>query len=93
MRYVVAYDVADARLRERVANLLSGYGLRVQESVFECQLTDSGRQELLQKLAQLVPREGTFSVRIYRVCRQCAADSWVLGENPGVTQDDPCIIV
>jgi CRISPR-associated protein Cas2 len=37
MRYVVTYDIADDRRREDVATLLSGYGPRVQLSVFECE--------------------------------------------------------
>lgn len=37
MKYVVAYDIADDRRREDVATLLSGYGPRVQLSVFECE--------------------------------------------------------
>ena len=35
MKHVVAYDIADDRRREDVATLLSGYGPRVQLSVFE----------------------------------------------------------
>jgi CRISPR-associated protein Cas2 len=35
-RYVIAYDIADDGRREDVATLLSGYGPRVQLSVFEC---------------------------------------------------------
>lgn len=93
MRYVIAYDIADVRLRERVANLLLGVGLRVQESVFECQLSDASLRDLLERLVRLVPREGTFSVRLYRVCGQCAAQSWVVGEDPGAPDHEPCIIV
>ena len=37
MKYVVAYDIADDHRREDVATLLSGYGPRVQLSVFECE--------------------------------------------------------
>jgi CRISPR-associated protein Cas2 len=36
MRYVIAYDIADDGRREDVATVLSGYGPRVQLSVFEC---------------------------------------------------------
>jgi len=34
----VTYDIADDHRREDVATLLSGYGPRVQLSVFECDL-------------------------------------------------------
>ncbi len=38
MLYLITYDIADDRRREDVATLLSGYGPRVQLSVFECEL-------------------------------------------------------
>ncbi|MCA1676888.1 MAG: CRISPR-associated endonuclease Cas2 [Actinobacteria bacterium] len=38
MVVVVAYDIVDDGRREDVASLLSGYGPRVQLSVFECQV-------------------------------------------------------
>lgn len=47
MRYVVVYDVSDDRLRQRVANTCEAFGFRVQESVFECELTPRGLEELV----------------------------------------------
>jgi CRISPR-associated protein Cas2 len=38
MRYLITYDIADDRRREDVATVLSGYGPRVQLSVFECDI-------------------------------------------------------
>ena len=35
MRYVVCYDISDAKRRKRVADLLDAHGDRAQESVFE----------------------------------------------------------
>jgi CRISPR-associated protein Cas2 len=51
MRYVVCYDMADDSRREDVATLLSGYGPRVQLSVFECELRS--REELTGLLGKL----------------------------------------
>jgi CRISPR-associated protein Cas2 len=65
MRYVVCYDMADDSRREDVATLVSGYGPRVQLSVFECELRS--REEvtgLLGKLRSIVdPVED--QVRVY----------------------------
>jgi CRISPR-associated protein Cas2 len=36
--YLITYDIADDRRREDIATLLSGYGPRVQLSVFECEV-------------------------------------------------------
>jgi CRISPR-associated endonuclease Cas2 len=38
VRYLITYDIADDNRREDVAIVLSGYGPRVQLSVFECDL-------------------------------------------------------
>ena len=55
MRYVITYDIAGDRRREDVAALLSGYGPRVQLSVFECGLrTRRGAGSLQGKLRDLI---------------------------------------
>ena len=33
-RYVVTYDIPDDHTRKKVGDLLEGYGIRVQRSVF-----------------------------------------------------------
>jgi CRISPR-associated protein Cas2 len=76
MRYVIAYDIADDRRREDVATTLSGYGPRVQLSVFECEVRTRLDQAALQaKLRELIdPVED--QVRMYplddRAVRQVA---------------------
>jgi CRISPR-associated protein Cas2 len=51
MMYVICYDIADDGRRDDVATLLSGYGPRVQLSVFECELRS--REEFLALLGKL----------------------------------------
>jgi len=38
MLWVVCYDVVDDRRRYRIMKTMTGYGDRVQYSVFECEL-------------------------------------------------------
>ena len=70
MDFLVTYDIATAdkagvRRLTRVAHLCEGYGLRVQNSVFECRLSSAAYAQLLVDLADLViPDED--SVNIYR---------------------------
>lgn len=40
--YVVVYDISSDKQRKKVSDLLEGYGLRVQYSVFECVFKPSG---------------------------------------------------
>jgi CRISPR-associated protein Cas2 len=48
MFYLICYDIADDRRRDRVSRFLEGYGLRIQKSVFECVLTPD-QSALLQR--------------------------------------------
>lgn len=51
--YLACYDVTDDGERERVAQILEGFGLRVQKSVFECRLTRSGRERLIAAIEKV----------------------------------------
>lgn len=62
--YVVTYDIPCDKRRKKVADLLEGYGRRVQYSVFECVLTAEKYGELRQRLRQRVKLEED-SIRFY----------------------------
>jgi CRISPR/Cas system-associated endoribonuclease Cas2 len=57
-KYVAVYDVSDARERRRLAGVLEGFGLRVQESAFEMRLTPAARQTLLRRVEALQLQSG-----------------------------------
>jgi len=79
MRYVVTYDIADDRRREDVATVLSGYGPRVQLSVFECEFRNRREAGGLQaKLRELIdPIED--QVRLYPLDDRAARTVTVIG--------------
>jgi len=93
MRYMVVYDIADDRLRNRISDLCQEFGVRVQESVFECELEENGLALLVQRLAREIADASAANVRLYRVCRDCLRASLALGQTlPGIG-DEPCIVV
>ena len=79
MRYVICYDIADDRRREDVATLLSGYGPRVQLSVFDCDLRSRREAAALQaKIRSLIdPVED--QVRLYPLDERSARSATVIG--------------
>lgn len=79
MRYVITYDIADDHRREDVATLLSGYGPRVQLSVFECELrTRREGAVLASKLREIIdPLEN--QVRLYPLDDRSARQVTVVG--------------
>ena len=79
MKYVVAYDIADDHRREDVATLLSGYGPRVQLSVFECEFRTRREAGSVQgKLRDLIdPVED--QIRLYPLDDRAARRMAIIG--------------
>jgi CRISPR-associated protein Cas2 len=65
--YVFCYDIADDRLRRRMAAALEDKGTRVQGSVFELWLTSAQANRLGRSLAELLERGD--SLRVYGITR------------------------
>lgn len=71
MEVLVAYDVstesgAGRRRLRRVAKACEAYGQRVQQSVFECSLTEVQLEGLMQRLLGEID-QGEDSLRVYRL--------------------------
>ena len=49
-RYVVSYDVSEPKRLRRVHKLMKGYGIPLQYSVFQCDLSQSERILLVEAL-------------------------------------------
>jgi len=64
--YVVVYDIPDDDRRNKVASILSGYGERVQLSVFECWLDRHMKAAMQEKVSRAIAADED-SVRIYCV--------------------------
>jgi CRISPR-associated protein Cas2 len=54
LRYLVSYDIANAKRLRRVAKCLESYGTRLQFSVFECPLDDTRLAQAKAALAQII---------------------------------------
>lgn len=79
IRYVVTYDIADDRRREDVATVLSGYGPRVQLSVFECDLRTRREAAMLQATLRDLIDPVEDQVRLYPLDDRSARKVAVIG--------------
>ena len=68
MQYVICYDIADDRRRDRVAKALLDYGPRVQESVFVANLDE----ELAAKMWERLGRPGECDTHLLRYSRRAS---------------------
>lgn len=76
--WVLSYDMADARNRQRVATLLLDHGERVQESVFELRLHPQAWAALCDQLNRLMNPQ-TDQWRAWPLCASDRADRIELG--------------
>ncbi len=90
MFVLISYDVADDRQRSKIATLLEAHGMRVQYSVFECNLSDTQLTNLKKKLAPRVKPED--SIRFYRLCKECVGRVEIIGAGE-VTEERQYYIV
>lgn len=68
--WLICYDISDDRKRYRVERALQAFGVRVQFSVWGCQLDRRALARLKSRLGQLIDKRHD-SVRLYPVCRFC----------------------
>lgn len=78
MQYVVCYDIADDRRRDRVASALLDYGPRVQESVFVANLDEDLATKIMGRLKKLVDEQWD-RVHVFELCAGCGKKTRTLG--------------
>ncbi|MGW8160345.1 CRISPR-associated endonuclease Cas2 [Desulfoprunum sp.] len=84
--YVITFDISDDRDRYRAVKVLKGVGIRVQKSVFECDLSEHGLLNVQSKLEKIIDH-GSDSVRYYRLCRACVGEvEWQGPGSPPTTE-------
>ncbi len=52
--YIVTYDICDKKRLRKVFKLCKGYGIHLQYSVFECDLTNAERATFESRLQEII---------------------------------------
>ena len=77
MKYIVTYDISNDKRRTKLSDILEGYGVRVNYSVFEIELSEAKREKLLYEieLKKLINKKYD-SLRFYHLCENCVPKSF-----------------
>ena len=72
MLHLIAYDIGHPRRLRRVAKICADYGVRMEKSVFECDLTDEQMAQFWNRLCRVVDEDEdrVFDYRIGSVERR-----------------------
>ena len=78
MLHLVAYDIANPKRLRKVAKVCLDYGIRVEYSVFECDLPASVFEKMWDELNQVInPEEDALLA--YTLCQSCVNRTIVAG--------------
>jgi len=93
MKYVITYDISNDKRRTKLTDLLGGYGIRVNYSVFEVELNESKKEKLLYEieLKKLIDKKYD-SLRFYHLCENCIAKSFDVGNRADAFEVEEMLI-
>ena len=78
MMHLIAYDIAHPSRLRKIAKVCELYGVRIEKSVFEADLTEENYQTFWHELMGLV-NENEDAIIDYRICKNCARQTEVMG--------------
>ena len=81
--YLIAYDMANDKRRNRIVKLLMNYAYRVQYSVFELSASDSIYKRIKERILEII-QEDEDSICVYELC----STDWEKREKIGIQKND-----
>lgn len=92
-RFLVLYDIANARRLARAATIVLDYGIRLQKSVYEVRLSPQSLVTLQHRLSRVI-NTNEDGVKIIPLCASCRQRRRTLGAPlPSMPGDSPWLVV
>lgn len=79
MTYIICYDIAEQKIRTKVAKYLESVAHRLQCSVFTCESSEAAMHLIKQQLLQLTHQADGPLLLIAPMCSTCTAKLWRVG--------------
>ncbi len=80
MVYMICYDIAHPKRLRKTARILEDFGLRVQKSFFQCEISAQGMEKLKTAILKVIDQKKDY-LYIYPLCRACTEKP--LTDGPG----------
>ncbi len=78
MNMIIAYDISNEKRLIRVAKVLLDYGIRVQKSIFEVDVSRTVFRELKNRVEKIIVAEED-GVKYFPLCEKCAGTVEIIG--------------
>lgn len=90
--YLICYDIPDDKRRKKIADILEGYGSRVQYSVFESVLNAKQYKELRKRLKKVFKQEED-NLRFYPISAHTLKQVEIWGQGSELTNPPKSTII
>lgn len=86
MLHLVAYDIREPKRLHKVAKACEDFGIRVEYSVFECDLSEENFRSLWNRLTNVIDKDEDC-ILAYKICGSCVTKIKSIGAvvRPGKT--------
>lgn len=92
MNMIVAYDIAEPRRLMKVARVMKDYGMRVQKSIFEVEVSEARFREMKRRAEGIIhPLQD--GVKYFPLCDRCADTMECLGLYSAGPEDAKAIVI
>ena len=79
MRFLIVYDISEDKIRNKVSKILKQYGIRVQYSAFEIEISRTELKSLLEEIEVMIDPE-TDSVFAFELSKNTQKKTIKIGE-------------
>ncbi|GAB6267366.1 MAG: CRISPR-associated endonuclease Cas2 [Smithella sp.] len=79
MNMIVAYDITEVKRLNKIAKVMLDYGVRVQKSIFEIDVTPRAFRELKERVEKIIVKE-LDGVKYYPLCEKCVGTVEIIGQ-------------
>lgn len=91
--YILAiYDIAEPHRLNKVAKILKDYGIRVQQSKFEIEVTDKSFRELQSRISEVIC-ESDDGVKYIPLCDGCRHKTEIIGKGRYIDPENDFVVV
>lgn len=92
MRYIISYDITDAKRLKEVAKALQNMAWRMQKSVFMAIFTETEFEAARKKLLSLIDQEND-SLLFFPICKRCHESTIALGIEEFQTKSEMVMVL
>jgi len=91
MIYLICYDISNPKRLQKTAKVLENYGIRVQRSFFQCEMTPNRLESLKNEILGIINIKKDYFF-IYPLCRKCSQKATIDGVGKLILLEDYIIL-